>query len=238
MITNKKGKSIIKMLNLIAMLLFAPSLLWATSIQSFINKPACDQILDKGYYKICYDYGMKAARYVAYVLDGNLVNAVNIKKRPKFYPDASIPKQYRAYPDSYRKNKFSADRGHMYPDAAADFSRKSLHSAYSMANIIPQYSKINRGKNEWAGAERYARYVAHKLGSVSVINGVIYGSNPPRMGREKIAYPYAYWKMIYNDSKNFKRCFYFRNGSRAYDWKHDRLKNHLMDCNAIRSGRQ
>jgi len=124
------------------------------------------------------------------------------------------------------------------PDAAADYSMKSLRSVYALSNIIPQYFKINRGRNEWAGVERYARHVAVKLGRVSVINGVIYGSNPPRIGREGIAYPYGYWKMIYNDQKGFKRCFYWRNDAHAYDWKHDKVKNHLMDCSAIRAGRQ
>jgi len=35
----------------------------AAEITDYINQRNCDQVLDKGYYKICYDYGMKGAKY-------------------------------------------------------------------------------------------------------------------------------------------------------------------------------
>jgi len=72
-----------------------PTLSYAIEIHDFINKRNCDQILDKGYYQICYDYSMKGAKYVGYNLDGSKVNSGNIKKRPRFYPDKAIPRQYR-----------------------------------------------------------------------------------------------------------------------------------------------
>jgi len=53
---------------LIALLL--PSISSATEVSDFINKHNCDQVLDKGYYQICYDYSMKGAKYVGYTLDG------------------------------------------------------------------------------------------------------------------------------------------------------------------------
>jgi len=225
-----------KILITLIVLLLAPAMAHATSFRHFINKQNCDQILDKGYYQICYDYKMKGARYVAYDLDGSKVDAVNIKKRPRFYPDMAIPRQYRTFSKDYTHNEFSGDRGHLAPDANFDFSKKSLHSVYSMANIIPQYKKINRGRKQWAGAERYERYVAKKLGFVSVVNGVIYGKNPQRLRRSGIAYPVGYWKMIYNEQKGFKRCFYYKNDSHA-DWKNDSLRKHEFDCRKAASGR-
>jgi len=53
-------------------------------ITDYINQRNCDQVLDKGYYKRCYDYSMKGAKYVGYTLDSSKVNSVNIKKRPRF----------------------------------------------------------------------------------------------------------------------------------------------------------
>ena len=160
-------------------------------ISQFINDRNCDQVLNKKFYRICYDYRAKGAKYVGYTLKANEVNAENIKKRPRFYPDKSIPAQYRTYPNDYTHNEFKADRGHMAPDAAFDWSKDSLHSAYTMANIIPQYSSINR--RTWSKAERYARLVATKLGEVTVINGIIYGKPPlTRLKKSGIAYPIAY----------------------------------------------
>jgi len=90
-------------LKLIAVVFLAsiPSLSYPTEIHDFINKRNCDQVLDKGYYQICYDYSMKGAKFVGYTLDGNKVNAGNIKERPRFYPDKAIPSQYRTTAKDY-----------------------------------------------------------------------------------------------------------------------------------------
>ena len=202
----------------------------ATEIRDFINTRNCDQVLDKGYYQICYDYNMKGARFVAYNIDGKNVDAVNIKKRPSFYPDRAIPRQYRTTSKDYTHNEFHADRGHLAPDASFDFNKSALHSVYSMANIIPQYKTINR--RTWVKAEKYERLVAKKLGAVTVINGVVYGNNPKRMRKSGIAYPVAYWKMLYNDNKSFERCFYYKNTA-IITSKGDKLRDHLINCKKL-----
>jgi len=202
----------------------------ATEISDFINKQNCDQILDKKFYQICYDYSAKGAKYVGYVLDGEKVStAADIKKRPRFYPDTAIPSRYRTTSEDYTKNEFHADRGHLAPDASFDYSERSLHSVYSMANIIPQYFKINR--MTWVKAEKYERLIARKLGSVTVINGVIYGQKPKRLRKSDIAYPQAYWKMLY-DNNGFERCFSYENDSKVKT-KGDQLKDHMIDCKLL-----
>jgi len=211
-------------------LIVSPLSASATEVRDFINKQNCDQILDKGFYQICYDYKAKGAKYVGYVLDGSNVNAGNIKKRPRFYPDKAIPAKYRTTSSDYTKNEFHADRGHLAPDASFDYSQKSLKSIYSMANIIPQYSKINR--NTWIKAERYERMVASKLGKVTVINGVIYGDYAKRLRKSGIAYPKAFWKILY-DNNGFERCFYYKNDSHS-KIKGDKLRDHVVDCDGLK----
>ena len=87
-------------------------------------------------------------------------------------------------------------------------------------------------RKTWIKAEKLERSIASKLGKVSVINGVIYSINPKRIGRNKIAVPKAFWKMIYNDDKNYKKCFYYENDLSATA-KGDKLKYHLVDCNKL-----
>jgi endonuclease G len=215
---------------LLVILLFSMSA-YGVEIRDYINDRHCDQVLDKGYYEICYDYNAKGARYVGYRLDGDKVNAGNIKKRPRFYPDTAIPAQYRTYPADYTHNEFHADRGHLAPDASFDYSRQALHSVYSMANIIPQYRWINR--KTWIKAEKYERLMASKLGTVTVINGVEYGERPKRLRKSGIAYPAAYWKMIYNEAQGFERCLYYSNDSRA-KIKGDDLRDHIVDCAVLK----
>jgi len=203
----------------------------ATDIRDFINNCNCDRVLDKKYYKICYDYQLKAATYVGYKLDGNLVNRVNIKKRPSFYTEKLIPKQYRATSSDYTHTGW--DRGHLNSDANADVSKESLHSVYTMANIVAMAPAVNR--RTWSKAEKYERKVAYELGEVWVLNGIEYSSNPTRIGRNNIAVPSAYWKIIY-DNKGFESCFYYKNTKLAKT-KGDKLRDHVVDCSSLKSGR-
>lgn len=94
-------------------------------------------------------------------------------------------------------------------DADFDYDEKIVVKTYTMANIIPQAPKVNQ--KTWIKAEKLERLVASKLGSVSVLNGVVYSSNPGRIGKNQIAVPEAFWKMIFNDEKNYKKCFYYEN---------------------------
>ena len=66
----------------------------------------------------------------------------------------------------------------------------------------------------------------------NVINGVIYSNNPKRIGKDKIAVPDGFWKMIYNDDKKYKKCFYYENDLSAAA-KGDKLKYHLFDCDKL-----
>jgi len=99
-----------------------------------------------------------------------------------------------------------------------------------MANIIPQAPQVNR--KTWINAEKLERSVASSLGSVNVLNGVIYSLNPLRIGKNEIAVPNAFWKMIYNDNKGYKKCFYYKNNNNI-DIKSDKLKSHLVDCDNL-----
>ncbi|WP_373072075.1 DNA/RNA non-specific endonuclease [Sulfurimonas sp.] len=199
-------------------------------IKKFFNKKQCDQIIDKTYYEICYNYKAKGANYVYYVLDGSKVNKGNIKERPRFYDELKLPRNYRTKHSDYTRNQYKMDRGHLANDASFDWSEKSLKSTYSMANVIPQYKNINR--YTWIKAEKLERLVATKLGKVSVLNSVIYSNSPKTIGRNKVAVPKAFWKMIFNKEKNYERCFYYENiiGLKT---RGDKLKDHEVECNSL-----
>lgn len=199
-------------------------------LSQFFNKKDCDQILrNKGYFTTCYSYKHKGAKYVGYKLSEDLINAKNIKKRPRFYKDLDIPKRYRSEYKDYTRNLYGMDRGHLAPDAAFDYSSKSLNATYIMSNIIPQAKSVNRSKKMWAGVERYARYMASSLGYVNVLNGVKYGKNPKKIGKNRISVPSGFWKMVYNEKKDFKKCFYFENKKQSAN----SIKEFVVDCRKI-----
>jgi endonuclease G len=222
-----KGEN--KMIKLIAAGVLTTSTILASSINGYLNKKDCDQVIDKKFFKICYSYEHKGALAVSYTLDGKLVHKGNIKKRPRFYPESKIPTKYRVKHSDYTRTGF--DRGHLANDASFDWSIDSQKATYTMANISPQYPKLNR--KTWIKAEKYEREIAVKLGKVEVINLVKYPTRPQKIGRAKLSVPSTYYKILFNDRKNFVKCFEYEN-IKNINVKADRLKEHEVDCRSLK----
>ena len=215
-----------KILLIVITLLLSLTSSYATDIKDYINKNNCDQIIDKQVYTVCYDYKMKGAKYVAYQLNGSKVGKNIVSKHLPFYSEKTIKNKYRSKNKDYWKSGY--DRGHLASHASFNYDKKIVKKTYSLVNIIPQSPKVNRGV--WKKVERYERQVAVKLGSVGVINKVIYSSNPKRIGKNEIAVPSALIKMIYNDEAGFKKCYYFINDLTVKP-NDNKLRSHLVNCN-------
>lgn len=202
-------------------------------LNNFINDVNCDQVLEKEFstgslLSICYDYGYKSAKYVAYTLDGTLINDVNLEDRPSFYAEPEIPKEYRILYSDYTNSGY--DRGHLAPDADFDYDEVDLKVIYSLANIIPQNPYVNRYL--WIKVEYQERLVAASLGELSVINGVVFDRNPNHIGENQIAVAKAFWKILYNDNEAFRQCYYYDNFTSDND-ANDTLLSHKVDCNSL-----
>jgi len=216
----------IKKYTIILSLLISPLL--ALDSSQFMNEDNCDQILDKEYFQVCYDHNLKTAKAVSYTLYGDLVNETNIEKRPSFKIDREVEKEYRASTTDYTKSGY--DRGHLAHDAAFDWSQESLEATYKLTNIVPQVRKVNR--YTWIKAERYARFIATKLGEVQIINLVTYPKTPIRIGKNQIAVPEGFYKVLYNNDQNYSTCLYYKNDNNI-NTSEDRLKQHEVECSTI-----
>jgi len=202
--------------------------------RSIFNGKKCDQIVKRNLpvaqtdVTICYNYGLKSATYVDYTLTKAMIEAPSIDERPRFYEDTSLPQRYRVSYSNYTRSK--KDRGHIANDADFDYAQADLEAVYAMSNIIPQDPVVNR--KIWIKAEKYERYMAMKLGYVTVLNGIVFDKNPKRI-KGGMAIPVGFWKKIENKSKDFKRCFYFDNFFRG-SLNSDKLRNHEVNCNRLR----
>jgi len=194
----------------------------------FINEASCSQIIDKEFITICFDYKLKGAKSVAYTLDGDLMNELNIKKRPSFYREPTLEKKYQIVTTDYTNSGY--DRGHLAPDASFDWSQESLDAVYSMANIIPQSPQVNR--NMWAKLEDFARDKAVELGEIDVINVVEYSTNYKEIGKNKIAVSRGFYKILYNDSEKYEACFYYSNRLNASS-RNDTIAKHSVSCDEV-----
>jgi endonuclease G len=197
-------------------------------VKKFINNSNCSQIIDKEFLVICYDYKMKEAKSVAYKLDGDLVNELNIKDRPSFYEEEAIDERYRAEDRDYVHSGY--DRGHLAPDASFDWSKESLEATYSLANIIPQAPTVNR--KMWVKVEQYARDKAVELGEIEVINVVKFSDEPEYIGKNRIAISMGYYKILINEQENYKECFYYSNDLNSSS-KNDTVASHRVNCGEI-----
>jgi endonuclease G len=99
-------------------------------------------------------------------------------RNSKFFPDLHIPRNERAELRYYSKSGY--DRGHMAPSADMP-DAKSQHECFSLANIVPQDPKNNRGV--WEGIEHAVRQLTLEQGEVYVVTGPVFsGDNLQRIG--------------------------------------------------------
>jgi len=191
----------------------------------FINDNNCNQIIDNEFIVMCYDYQKKAVKAVSYTLEGDLMNELNILKRPSFYVEQKLNPKDRISTTDYTNSGY--DKGHMAPDAAFDWSQESLDAVYTLANIIPQAPQVNR--RSWAKLEYYVRKKAEELGELNIVNVVKYGQRSSRMGRHRMAISKGYYKILYNEDENYEECFFYSN-KLGVSADNDVQENHAVTC--------
>jgi len=209
-----------------------PTILFSASVDEYIDKAKCDQIIDKQLYQICYSYKYKGALGGWVTLKGNLVNTQDdINKRPKFYNEKTIPLQYRTKYKDYTGYGDSWNRGHfVVADADFDYDVKALNKAYTMANIIPQAANVNQ--KTWIKVEKYGRTLAQKLGYINSISIAKYDDLSNKIGND-IVIPTKLYRIYYNNEAQFEKCFEYEN-KLDVDYESDKLREHEIDCKIIK----
>ncbi len=74
--------------------------------------------------------------------------------------------------------------------------------------------------------------MAKDLGRAYVLDIIEFSNKPKRIGRNKVAIPSGFYKMIYNVEKEFQKCFYYENDLKAKT-KGDKLKSHVIECKVM-----
>lgn len=216
---------------LIALFVILPNILFSASVEDYIDKSKCDQIVDKQLYQICYSYKNKGPLSGWVTLKSVSTEENDIKKRPKFYNEDTIPMKYRTKSDDYKGFGEDWNRGHfIVADADFDYDDKALAKAYTMANIIPQSAVVNQ--KTWIKVEKYGRILANKLGYINSISIAKY-DDPNHKIANDIVIPTKLYRIYYNNEANFEKCFEYENILNV-DYKNDRLENHEIECKSIK----
>jgi len=159
-----------------------------------------DLVLNREGYSLGYNFERKSALWVSYIISKNSIG-VNVERGDKFYADLEIPEAYRVKPDDYRNTGY--DKGHLAPNSAIDFSRKSNDQTFAMSNIVPQEPKLNR--QAWKSLEGQVEHWARSLGKLYVVTGPIYTKRPEKINGLFI--PKSFYKVVY--SFQHHRCLGF-----------------------------
>jgi endonuclease G len=190
------------------------------------EQSSCDTTIDKKYFQICYDYSLKAAKEVKFILNKDDVDRLNIEQRYDFYIEPTIPREYGVSSEDYIGSGY--DRGHLASDASFDFSKESLYATYSMANIVAQEPSLNRGL--WLELEKLERKKAKEYNKLEVDIKIYYDSNPLRLGVDEVAVPSSFFKSLRSLDSSFHRCYMFENIPYRDD---EVLEDFEVDCKEL-----
>jgi len=191
------------------------------------NSPSCDKIIDMEYYLVCYNYDLKSPVAVTYRLTREGISGKGIRKRMSFRISREIPREHASCSLDFKGSKY--DRGHLASDASFDKDRLKLRSTYYYANVVPMHRRVNR--YYWSKVERFERTMAAKLKSITVTNIVVFDEVPKRIGKNGIAVPIGFYKLIESEDGNYSKCFYYKNSNEKLI--KDKLKNHVVNCNEV-----
>ena len=123
-----------------------------------------------------------------------LVAARATPRQGEFHPDDRLPLADQAQLADYRRSGY--DRGHMTPSGDMP-DEQAQQQSFSLANMVPQTPKLNRGI--WAKIETVVRARATSSGELYVVTGPAFqGGNLSAIGPDGVLVPTSTWKAVYD----------------------------------------
>lgn len=164
------------------------------NLVEFLPTSTTHQIVVHDNFILSYNEKYEQAEWVAYELDENQLQQSHFK-RPFFISDPKVQTGSADY-KNYRKSNY--DKGHLCPAADRKFSKAAFDETFYTSNISPQLHKFNDGV--WNRLEEKVRYWARKQHEVYVFTGGILNGNLKTIGREKVAVPDYFYKILLSES--------------------------------------
>ncbi len=148
-------------------------------------------LVEKQHFALSYREDREQAEWVAYILDREQVTPPWVKRKDWYAEDPAIPTGSATWAD-YRGSGF--DRGHLIPAADRAFSREAMDETFLMSNISPQRHGFNAGI--WRELEELVREWVKRDGRLYVVSGPLFGEDPTRIGKNAVAVPEAFFKVL------------------------------------------
>ena len=149
-----------------------------------------EQIIAHKGYTVSYNSDWCVPNWVAYELTREEVRGT-VPRAVHFEPDPDVQGVCPTYRD-YSRSSYS--RGHMAPAGDMKWDSIAMRESFYLSNVCPQDHNLNDG--DWKVLEEQARSWAYKYGSVYIACGPIMSNNPEVIGRNNVAVPDAFYKVL------------------------------------------
>lgn len=150
-----------------------------------------DAIVEHDGFTLAYNEEAEQAKWVAYRLTSSNL-AQNLARRKDNYRPDSYVATGSADPDDYRNSGY--DRGHLAPAADFKWSQNAMDATFVMSNISPQRPEFNGGI--WNDLEQKIRTWAKRDKELFIVTGPIIDKRPKRIGKNKVAVPDRFYKVV------------------------------------------
>lgn len=169
----------------------------------FLPKSTTGQIVKHDYFTLSYKEKYEQAEWVAYEMKRNYVKSSNFQ-RPYFIEDPKV-KTRSADWRNYKKSGY--DKGHLCPAGDMEFEINAYNDTFFTSNISPQLHDFNSGV--WNRLEQKVRYWATKYDGVYVVTAGVLNSNLKTIGKEKVAVPNYFYKILLGKSNGTYKMIAF-----------------------------
>ena len=140
-----------------------------------------------------------------HLTDARVASARGLPRDSEFHAEPALPDRERAELPDYARSGF--DRGHMAPSGDMP-DAESQQESFSLANMVPQAPKLNRGI--WEGIESAVRKLAEREGDIYIVTGPIYqGTNLQQVGN--VLVPTHVFKAVLNPQRQLAAAYVAKN---------------------------
>ncbi|MEO2054540.1 MAG: DNA/RNA non-specific endonuclease [Nitrospira sp.] len=158
-------------------------------------------------YALSHDAVLKVPDWVIYHLTRRRV-AGRFPRIDHFRPDPDLEKNNRAALNDYKKSGY--DRGHMAPAGSMKWNARAMDESFLLSNIVPQVGVgFNRGI--WKALEERVRKWTAERGELYIITGPIFEGPKRTIGKNKVAVPSHFFKIIFDPIRVEVIAFVLRN---------------------------
>ena len=152
--------------------------------------PRQEQIIHHTGYIVSYNKDLKLPNWVSYELTREETKGKE-KRSNRFITDPLV-KGLIATNADYARSGY--DKGHMTPAADMKWSPQAMEASFYFSNICPQHPQLNR--RGWKKLEEKIRDWAIADSAIIIICGPIITKQPKTIGKNKVAVPQQFFKVV------------------------------------------